>query len=116
MIYNKNSENIIFDDSTNDIFKFSNDRRNNIHLLLYFNTYMVKYDIFPRDYPLLNEAIERHIPIIFILNKCDDSVFEYEDEKEDLEMEIKEARKGTNYENFQTYFINCIKKKELIFY
>ena len=112
MIYNKNSENIILDDSINDIFKFNNDGRNNIHLLLYFNIYNLRYDdIFRGYYSFLNKVIERNIPIIFIINKCDSSIFEDEDEKEDLEWQIKKAREGTNFENFETYFINSIKKE-----
>ena len=40
LIYNKNSNNIIIDDYINDIFHFYDDKRNNIHLLLYFNVYI----------------------------------------------------------------------------
>ena len=39
LIYNKQTSNIVIDEPMNDIFSFYGDKRNNIHLLLYFNVY-----------------------------------------------------------------------------
>ena len=64
-IYNKNLDNIIIDQSLSDIFDFYEDKRNNIHLLLYFNIYDDKYDILPGEMPVIIEAIEKKIPIFF---------------------------------------------------
>ena len=107
-IYNKNSNNIIIDESMNDIFNFYEDKRNNIHLLLYFNVYNDKYDILPGELPIIYEAKDKKIPIIFIINKCNDGIFNDEDEKNDLLDDIKEIRKNTDFEKNKTYFINCI--------
>ena len=114
MIYKNHSENIILDDTTNDIFKFYNDRRNNIHLLLYFNIYNGKYGISPIDIPLIHAAFESKIPIMLIINKCGHEIFEKKTEKKILESEIKEEIKVANFEifeNLETYLINCIEKK-----
>ena len=107
-IYNKNSNNIIIDDYINDIFHFYDDKRNNIHLLLYFNVYNDKYDVLPGELPIIYEAKDKKIPIIFIINKCNDGIFNNEDEKNDLLDDIKEVRKNTDFEQNKTYFINCI--------
>ena len=110
-IYNKNSDNIIIDKYSNDSFSFYEDNRNFIHLLLYFNIYNDKYDVLPGELPVMYEAIDKKIPIIFIVNKCKDEIFEDEDEMEDLKNDILEARKGTDFEKYPTFCINCIKGK-----
>ena len=109
-IYNKNLDNIIIDQSLNDIFDFYEDKRNNIHLLLYFNIYDDKYDVLPGEMPVILEAIEKKIPILFVINKCPDEVFEDDNEEliNDLKDIINNARKGKIYQNFETYFINCL--------
>ena len=107
-IYNKNSNNIIIDESMNDIFNFYEDKRNNIHLLLYFNVFNDKYDVLPGELPIIYEAKDKKIPIIFIINKCNDGIFNDEDEKNDLLDDIKEVRKNTDFEKNKTFFINCI--------
>jgi GTP-binding protein EngB required for normal cell division len=108
LIYNKNSNNIIIDESMNDIFNFYEDKRNNIHLLLYFNVYNDKYDVLPGELPVVYDAKDKNIPFIFIINKCKDEIFNDEDEKKDLLDEIIEVRKNTDFENNKTFFINCI--------
>lgn len=65
----------------NDIFHFYEDKRNNIHLLLYFNVYNDKYDVLPGELPVVYDAKDKNIPIIFIINKCKDEIFNDEDEK-----------------------------------
>ena len=108
-IYNKNLDNIIIDTSLSDIFDFYEDKRNNIHLLLYFNIYDDKYDVLPGELPVILEAIEKKIPIIFIINKCPDEIFDEEtDDYKDLKEIINDTRKGTLYKDFETYFINCL--------
>ena len=107
LIYKKESTNIIIDEPTNDVFSFYGDKRNNIHLLIYFNVYDDRYDIFPGELPFMYDAVEKKIPIIFVVNKCPDDIFEDEEELELLKNEVREGRKG-DFENYDTYYINCI--------
>ena len=113
LIYNKNSENILIDEPMNDIFSYYGDKRNNIHLLLYFTVYNDKYDVIPGELPVMYEAIDRKIPIIFLVNKCPDNILNDEDEMEDLKNDILAARKGTDFEKYSTFCINCINNKGL---
>jgi len=53
LIYNENSDNIIIDEYTNDSFSFYGDKKNDIHLLLYFNVYNDKYDVVPGELPII---------------------------------------------------------------
>ena len=69
-IYNQDTNDIIIDEPMNDIFTFYEDKRNNIHLLLYFTVFQDIYDILPGELPVILEAKEHNIPIIFIVNKC----------------------------------------------
>ena len=109
-IYNKNLDNIIIDPSLSDIFDFYEDKRNNIHLLLYFNIYDDKYDVLPGELPVIIEAIEKKIPILFVINKCPDEIFEEDNEEliNDLKEIVNDARKGKVYQCFDTFFINCL--------
>ena len=107
LIYKKESTNIIIDEPTNDVFSFYGDKRNNIHLLIYFNIYDDRYDIFPGELPFMYDAVDKKIPIIFVVNKCPDEIFEEEEDFELLKNEVKEGRKG-DFQNYDTYFINCI--------
>lgn len=111
LIYSKQIKNILIDEPMNDVFSFYGDKRNNIHLLLYFTVYNDKYDVLPGELPVIYEAIDKKIPIIFIVNKCKDEIFSDEDEMEDLKNEIKETRANTDFEKYETYFINCINCK-----
>ena len=111
LIYNKDSLNILVDEPSTDAFSFYGDRRNNIHLLLYFNIYNEKYDILPGERPLMDEALKLKIPIIFLINKCPDDIFYDEEAMEDLKAEVLDARKGSGFEKFSTYCINCINGK-----
>ena len=110
-IYNKDSLNIQIDEPSTDTFSFYGDRRNNIHLLLYFNVYNEKYDILPGELPIIKEALKLKIDVIFLINKCPDKIFEDEDEMSDLKGEIEDARKGTGFEKYDTYCINCLTGK-----
>jgi len=111
LIYNENSDNIIIGKYTNDSFSFYGDKRNNIHLLLYFNVYNDKYDVVPGELPIIMKAIEKKIPIIFIVNKCEKDLFEDEGLRKDTMKEVKKAREKTKYYKYETYFINCLFKK-----
>ena len=97
----------------NDIFSFYGDKRNNIHLLIYFNVYDDRYDIFPGELPIMYDIQEKKIPIIFVVNKCPDEIFDEDDDEERnlLKNEVENARKNTDFENYKTYFINCINGK-----
>lgn len=119
-IYSEKNNNIIIDEYINHIFSLNKDRRDNIHLLLYFNVYKEKYDIIPGELPLVNAIKEKEIPIIFIVNKCDDEfIFKSEDKMEedeleileDIKKEIKDSRKDLKgYEKYETIFLNCLNK------
>jgi len=111
LIYNENCDNIIIDEYANDCFSFYEDKRNNIHLLLYFISYKDKYDMSPKEMPIIMEAIKMNIPIIFIVNKCENNIFEDKLLLEDIMEEVKKARDKTIYKKYETYFINCITKK-----
>ena len=87
-IYNKDNLNILIDEPTTDAFSFYGDRRNNIHLLLYFNEYNSKYDILPGDLPLMLEALQLKIPILFLINKCSSEVFSDENSLNDLKDDV----------------------------
>ena len=58
-IYKEEISNILIDEPMNDIFSFYGDKRNNIHLLIYFNIYDDRYDIFPGELPLILDIIEK---------------------------------------------------------
>ena len=88
-IFNKNSNEIIIDEPMNDIFTFYGDKRNNIHLLLYFNVYKDKYDILPGELPVIYEAFDHNIPIIFIVNKCEQKLFKKKKKMENLILQVK---------------------------
>ena len=111
MIYKKDLTNILIDEPMNDIFNFYGDKRNNIHLLIYFNIHGDSYDIFPGELPIMYDIKEKKIPIIFVVNKCPDKIFEDEDSIDFLKDDVLNARKGTDFENYETYFINCINGK-----
>ena len=111
LIYNKDSSNILIDEPMNDIFNFYQDKRNNIHLLIYFNFLGDKYDICPGDQPVIYDIIEKKIPIVFVVNKCTDLIFEDEEEFELLKEQVSDARKNTDFEKYDTYYINCLNGK-----
>ena len=94
----------------NDIFTFYGDKRNNIHLLLYFNVYGDKYDILPGELPVILEARDQNIPIIFIVNKCPKKILNKPKRLEKLKNEVKMAREDTDFKNNKTFYINCISK------
>ncbi len=110
-IYKKDNKNLIIDEYINDVFSFYGDKRNNIHLLLYFNIYNNKYDVLPGELNFIKYVKDLKIKIIFVVNKCDDKIFSQEEEKEELQELIEEARKNTFYKDCPTVFLNCIKKK-----
>ena len=111
LIYKKESSNILIDEPMNDIFSFYGDKRNNIHLLLYFNVFDDRYDIFPGELPMMYDIIEKKIPIIFVVNKCPAEIFDDEDgeERDLLKQQIDSVRKDTDFEKYKTFFVNCIK-------
>ena len=102
MIYNKESTNILIDEPMNDIFSFYGDKRNNIHLLIYFNIYDDRYDIFPGELPIMYDIKDKNIPIIFVVNKCPDEIFEDEEERQLLQDEVLGTGKNTDFENYKT--------------
>ena len=113
LIYNEDSNNLIIDEYINDSFSFYGDKRNNIHLLLYFNVFDDKYDIVSGELQIILEAIENGIPIMFLVNKCKDTIFQDEFERKITLKEINKAREGKEYAKYETYLINCLSKKGL---
>ena len=90
-IYKENNKNVLID--INDIFSSYNDKRNNIHLLLYFSSYGGdnKYDIDGENQKLMINAKEKGIHIIFIINKCEKEEFD-SGNKDDIIQNAKDAR------------------------
>ena len=115
-VYKKNTDEIIIDEPMNDIFTFYGDKRNYIHLLLYFTSFRGKYDVIPGELPTVIEAMSHNIPIIFVVNKCPDDLFKEKSRAlKTFEKEIKEVRKDpeqiVDFSNYKTFPINCITKK-----
>ena len=109
-IFKQDSNDIIIDEPMNDIFTFYGDKRNNIHLLLYFNVYNDKYDILPGELPVIYEAVENKIPIIFVVNKCPIKILKKPQKLEKLKNEVKMAREESDFKDNKTFYINCITK------
>ena len=109
-VFKQDSNDLIIDEPMNDIFTFYGDKRNNIHLLLYFNVYGDKYDILPGELPVILEARDQNIPIIFIVNKCPKKILNKPKRLEKLKNEVKMAREDTDFKNNKTFYINCISK------
>jgi len=115
-VYKKNTEEIIIDEPMNDIFTFYGDKRNYIHLLLYFTSFRGKYDVIPGELPTVIEAMSHNIPIIFVVNKCPDDLFKEKSRAlKTFVKEILEVRKDpeqiVDFSNYKTFPINCITKK-----
>ena len=103
----------------NDIFSSYNDKRNNIHLLLYFSSYGGdnKYDIDGENQKLMINAKEKGIHIIFIINKCEKEEFDSRN-KDDIIQNAKDAR-IEELKDCKTILLNCQQKlgfKELLAY
>ena len=109
-IFKKELNNILIDEPANDTFSFYSDKRNNIHLLLYFTVYNDKYDVFPGEIPIMKEAMACNIQIIFIVNKCPDVIFTNPKKRKFLEKAIKSIRDKSDFKDKKTYFIDCITK------
>ena len=115
-VYKKNTNEIIIDEPMNDIFTFYGDKRNYIHLLLYFTSFRGKYDVIPGELPIILEAMSHNIPIIFVVNKCPDTLFKENSRAlKTFEKEIREVRKDpdqiVDFSECKTFPINCITKK-----
>jgi GTPase SAR1 family protein len=115
-VYQKNTNEIIIDEPMNDIFTFYGDKRNYIHLLLYFTSFRGKYDVIPGELPIILEAMSHNIPIIFVVNKCPDNLFKENSRAlKTFEKEIREVRKDpeqiVDFSECKTFPINCITKK-----
>ena len=112
-VYNKSNDNVLID--MDDNFSFSRDKRNLIHLLLYFVIQDSKIDIKPVLASVIETAEEHKIPIIIVVNKCKDEIFENKEEMKDLRNEIEILKSGKNnkkskVKQYPYAFINCITK------
>jgi hypothetical protein len=98
----------------NDIFTFYGDKRNNIHLLLYFNLYDDKYDVLPGELPVVLEVKEHNIPINFVVNRCPKEITNNKANRKILLNQIKQSREESEYPFFKdnkTFCINCLSKE-----
>ena len=85
-----------------------------IHLLLYLTLYNGKNDVFPAENEIIKQAIENHINIIFIINKCEDKIFENEKgELDDYKVMIESWKTKKRYKEYKTVFTNLIAKRGL---
>jgi len=107
-IYNKKSHNITID--KNDVFTYSLDKRNNIHLFLYFNKYMDKLDVKGALSPVVNNIIQNKIHMIFIVSKCPEKLFTNEKEMKCYLREINKIKIKTEYEKYEYICIDSISK------
>ena len=109
-VYNKSNDNVLID--MDDNFYFSRDKRNLIHLLLYFVIQDSKMDIKPVLASVIETAEEHKIPIIIVVNKCKDEIFENKEEMKDLRNEIEKLKNNKNnkVKQYPYAFINCITK------
>ena len=105
-LYKNKDKNILLD--MNDIFSFSGDKRNYIHLLLYFVIEDGKKDKKPLLEKVIDQANSKDIPIILVINKCHNEIFENPDDMEDLIVETENANKKKFYK--EIVCINCITK------
>ena len=82
-------------------------------MVIYFNIHNDRYDILPGDLPFMLSALEKNIPIFFVINKCPDNILDNEDEIEFLRNEVTEARQNRNpeFKESSSFFINCLKGK-----
>ena len=110
-IYEKGTSNILIDEPMNDAFTFYGDKRNNIHLLIYFNIYEDRYDIFPGELPFILDIKGKDIPIMFVVNKCPEKIFSDQEVRQIVIDEIQTARNDTDFKDYETFFINCINGK-----
>ena len=66
---------IYIDENIKLSFGYNNDLRNNLHLLLFFFKYDCPYNITMQQLLFVNKIKEKKIPIIFIINCCEDIIF-----------------------------------------
>ena len=110
-IYEKGTSNILIDEPMNDAFTFYGDKRNNIHLLIYFNIYEDRYDIFPGELPFMLDIKGKDIPIMFVVNKCPEKIFSDQEVRQIVIDEIQTTRNDTGFKDYETFFINYINGK-----
>ena len=67
---------IYIDENMKLSFGYNNDSRNNFHLLLYFFKYKNSYNIREAHLNFMNTIKDKGIPIIFVINDCDDEILE----------------------------------------
>ena len=110
---NNNQSNIIIDDKINQIFGNSDDKKNDIHLILYFSTYNTNYNISTAYLSFMKEQKKKGIPIIFIISKSINDVFKKGGLRSNEIKKIKKARNLDEFNDSKTVFINCLNRKGL---
>ena len=103
-IYSKKIDNILIDINNNDFSHFA-DKRNEIHLILYFVIRDAKTE--PKKGTGLNEVLEiandNNITIIKVINKCGEKIFLKKNEREHL---IKNLNK--NKDKYPFVLLDCL--------
>ena len=109
----KNS-NIFINNDISEIFGFCDDRKNDIHLILYFSIYNTHYNISKGYLEFIQQQKSKKIPIVFIISKCDkDKIFSDEEYRKKLKKTVISSRENQGFEECETVFINCLNKKGL---
>jgi len=67
---------IIIDKNIELSYGYYNDSRNKINLLLFFSRYDTPYNINSQQLKFMKNIDNKEIPIIFVINFCDDKIFE----------------------------------------
>ena len=118
---------IYIDENIDLSFGYNNDSRNNIHLFLYFFKYKANYNITQQHLSFVKEIDKKKIPIIFIINFCEENqifedIIKYEKYKnnpnyvnesneyelllDEIEIHMNDSEKNVNDDSKQYKFIN----------
>ena len=119
---------IIIDENIRLSYGYSNDSRNKLHLFLYFYKYKSHYNIIQEHLKYLKKIVEEKVPILFIINFCDNKIFEDKDKLgneggrvsirrnsyltllDDIEHQLKETQQN-EFINYKKIPLNCLNKK-----
>ena len=86
---------IYIDENMKLSFGYNNDSRNNFHLLLYFFKYKNSYNIREAHLKFMNTIKDKEIPIIFVINDCDDEILK-DKIKYDKKIEKRKNKENVN--------------------
>ena len=90
---------IIIDKNIELSFGYYNDSRNKINLLLYFSKYTNSYNITKQQLEFVKNIDSQKIPIIFVINFCDDKIFEDK---------LESQNNANKCDSFNNYYLNLL--------